>query len=61
LALWNALPDEYSESLHAVEAFLESGILHPQIGDELTIDDARKAHEQIVSKKANGKIVLSIH
>lgn len=60
LALWNALPDEYNESLHAVGAFLESGILHPEIGDELTLEYAGKAHEQIVSKNARGKMILSI-
>ncbi|RXT07166.1 NADPH:quinone reductase [Ammoniphilus sp. CFH 90114] len=60
LALWNALPHEYKESLHAVEAFLESGILHPEIGVELPLEDAAKAHEQIVSQKAQGKIVLAI-
>jgi len=60
LALWNALPDEYQESLHAIEAFLESGILHPVIGDVLALEDAEKAHEQIIHNKAQGKIVLSI-
>ncbi|MFP3390189.1 NADPH:quinone reductase [Brevibacillus sp. SIMBA_040] len=60
LALWNALPDEYQECLHAIEAFLESGILHPVIGDVLALEDAEKAHEQIIHNKAQGKIVLSI-
>lgn len=60
LALWNALPDEYQESLHAIEAFLESGILHPVIKGVLALEDAEKAHEQIIHNKAQGKIVLSI-
>ncbi|WP_134699417.1 NADPH:quinone reductase [Ammoniphilus sp. YIM 78166] len=60
LALFNALPHEYNESLHAVEAFLESGILQPEIGEELALEDVRKAHEQITSQNARGKIVLSI-
>lgn len=60
LALWNALPDEYEESLHALEAFLQSGILHPEIGDILALEDAKKAHEQITNNKARGKIILSI-
>lgn len=60
LALWNALPKEYQESLHAIEAFLESGILHPVIGDVLALEDAEKAHERIIHNKASGKIVLSI-
>lgn len=59
-ALWNAPPHEYSESLHAIEAFLESGTLHPEIGEELTLEDAEKAHEQILTRKAHGKMILSI-
>lgn len=60
LALFNALPHEYTESLHAVEAFLQTGILHPKIGEEIPLEQAGKAHEQIVSQNARGKIVLSI-
>jgi NADPH:quinone reductase len=59
-ALWNVPPDEYNESLHAVRAFLESGILHPEIGDELPLKDAVAAHDKILNKKAHGKMVLSI-
>lgn len=60
LALWNASPDEYKESLHAVGAFLESGSLDPEIGDVFALEDIGKAHEQILNKKAHGKILLSI-
>ncbi|MFF0826341.1 NADPH:quinone reductase [Brevibacillus sp. NPDC003359] len=60
LALWNALPEEYEESLHAVEAFLQNGILHPEIGEVLALEDAKKAHEQLINHKAHGKIILSI-
>lgn len=60
MALWNALPDEYDASLHAVEAFLESGILRPIVGDEFTLGDAEKVHAQILTKKAQGKMVLTI-
>jgi len=60
LALWHALPGEYEESLHALEAFLQSGILHPEIGEVFALEDAEKAHEQIINNKARGKIVLSI-
>lgn len=37
LALWKALPEEYNENLHAVEAFLESGILYPEVGKRMLI------------------------
>ncbi|WP_312107928.1 NADPH:quinone reductase [Brevibacillus reuszeri] len=60
LALWNVLPAEYEESLQAVEAFLQSGLLHPEIGEVLPLEDANKAHEQIIENKARGKIILSV-
>jgi NADPH:quinone reductase-like Zn-dependent oxidoreductase len=60
LALWNALPKEYDESLYAVEAFLQSGILHPEVGEEFALEDAEKAHLQIINKNAHGKMILSI-
>ncbi|MBU8878350.1 NADPH:quinone reductase [Bacillus sp. FJAT-29790] len=60
MALWNAPPKEYNESLNGVAAFLQSGILHPNVGDELPLSDAEKAHAQILSKKAKGKMVLNI-
>jgi len=60
MALWNATSPEYNESLHAVEAFLKSGTIHPEIGTELPLEDAAKAHAQILSKNAHGKMVLSI-
>jgi NADPH:quinone reductase len=59
-ALWNVPTDEYNEGLHAVRAFLESGILKPEIGDELPLMDANEAHEKILNKKANGKMILTI-
>jgi NADPH2:quinone reductase len=61
MALWNVPPQEYKESLYSVAAFLKSGILHPKVGDVLPLSDAEKAHEQILSNKAKGKIVLTIN
>ncbi|MEW9053865.1 MAG: NADPH:quinone reductase [Neobacillus sp.] len=60
MALWNAPPNEYHESLKGVAAFLKAGILKPIVGDEMPLSDAVKAHEQILSKKARGKMVLTI-
>lgn len=60
MALWNAKPCEYRESLYAVQAFLQSGTLHPEVGEELPLKDAARAHEQILSRKAKGKMILSI-
>ncbi|AWI06707.1 NADPH:quinone reductase [Clostridium drakei] len=60
MSLWNVKPNEYKESLYAVSAFLQSGILHPEVGEVLSLKDAAKAHEQIINKKAHGKMILSI-
>ena len=60
LALWNVRPKEYNESLYAVEALLKSGLLKPKMGDVFNLENAKLAHEQIMSKKSPGKIVLSI-
>jgi NADPH:quinone reductase len=61
MALWNAPSQEYKESLYGVAAFLKSGILHPKVGDVFTLRDADKAHEQILSNKAKGKMILNIN
>lgn len=60
MAIWNATAAEYKESLRAIEGLLESGVLHPQIGMEYSLEDARKAHIDIMSKNALGKMVLNI-
>lgn len=60
MALWNAPNYEYNESLRAIGAFLKSGVLRPKIGGEYKLEDARKAHENIMGKNALGKIVLNI-
>ena len=59
-ALWNVKPEEYRESLQAVAAFLKSGSFKPIIGDELRLEEAKKAHELILTKKGRGKMVLTI-
>jgi NADPH:quinone reductase len=60
MALWNAPAHEYNESLEGVAAFLKASILKPIVGDELPLSDAEKALEQILSKKAKGKMILTI-
>jgi NADPH:quinone reductase-like Zn-dependent oxidoreductase len=61
MALWNAPPQEYKESIYSVAAFLKSGILHPKVGAVFPLSEAERAHEQILSNKAKGKMVLSIN
>lgn len=60
MALWNASHKEYAESLCAIGAFLRSGVLHPEIGDELPLCDADKAHETLLNRKSRGKMILKI-
>lgn len=59
-SLGNVKQEEYSESLQAVAAFLKSGLLKPIVGDELPLENARKAHELILTKTGRGKMVLVI-
>jgi NADPH:quinone reductase len=60
MTLWNSKGNEYNESLEAVSAFLQSGVLHPVVGDELPLKDANKSHEVILTKKGYGKMILTI-
>lgn len=60
MALWNALPSEYKESLDSVEKLLRSGALKPMLGDVLPLKNAAQAHREILSKNSKGKMVLQI-
>lgn len=60
MALWNARPDEWLESMRAVAAALESGVLRPVVGRELPLEQAREAHRAVLEPGARGKLVLSI-
>ncbi|MGW9102966.1 NADPH:quinone reductase [Priestia megaterium] len=60
MAVWNAPLDEYNESLVAVEAVLNNGGLQPLVGTKLPLEKAAKAHSQILSSKAKGKMILEI-
>lgn len=60
MALWNVSSKEYTESLYGVASFLQSGVLRPVVGDELPLEDAKRAHEEILVKKGRGKMVLNI-
>ena len=58
--LFNAREDEYNESLQGVAAFLKIGLIKPVVGDRLPLSEAKKAHEQILTKKSRGKMILTI-
>ncbi|HEX6163711.1 MAG TPA: NADPH:quinone reductase [Vicinamibacterales bacterium] len=58
LALWNIPADEIRRAHEAIVAGLESGALNPVVGTEMPLKDAPKAHQQVMSPGAKGKIVL---
>jgi NADPH2:quinone reductase len=60
MALWNARPEEWVESLRAVAAALESRVLRPTVGRELPLEQAAEAHRLVLEPGARGKLVLTI-
>lgn len=60
MAILNASPEEYQESIVEVGKMLASGTLKPAIGRELSLEDAKIAHELILDKSSSGKWVLKI-
>jgi NADPH2:quinone reductase len=60
ITLMSATPEERAEIYHRITAGLQSGALHPVIGQSLPLADAAHAHEQIMTSHARGKIVLTM-
>lgn len=60
MALWNARPDEWAESMRAVAAALESRVLRPVVGRALPLEQAPEAHRAVLEAGARGKLVLTI-
>lgn len=56
--LWNASPEEDASAHAAVVAGLESGVLRPVVGRQLSLADAPRAHEHVLERGSYGKIVL---
>jgi NADPH2:quinone reductase len=56
--LWNATPAEDASAHAALVAGLESGVLRPVVGRQLPLDQAARAHEDVLARGAHGKIVL---
>jgi NADPH2:quinone reductase len=56
--LWGATAAESVEIHAAVAAGLENGTLRPIVGKELPLGDAPRAHREVMSSGAYGKIVL---
>jgi NADPH2:quinone reductase len=56
--LWAATAAESAEIHAAVAAGLENGTLRPIVGKELPLEEAPRAHREVMSSGAYGKIVL---
>ncbi len=56
--LWAATAAESVEIHAALAAGLENGTLRPIVGKELPLEDAPRAHREVMSSGAYGKIVL---
>jgi NADPH:quinone reductase len=56
--LWAATEAESDEIHAAIAAGLENGTLRPVVGKELPLEDASKAHQEVIAPGAFGKIVL---
>ena len=61
MALWNSPPAEYAQANTAIAAALEAGILHPELGEELPLEQAALAHRNIIEGGGKrGKMVLTM-
>jgi NADPH2:quinone reductase len=56
--LWAATAAETAEIHAAIAAGLENGTLRPIVGKELPLEDAPRAHREVMSSGAYGKIIL---
>jgi NADPH2:quinone reductase len=55
---WNALPAELATAHAAIVAGMERSGYKPQVGKEMPLADAPRAHEDVLKQGAYGKIVL---
>jgi NADPH2:quinone reductase len=55
---WNALPAELATAHAAIVAGMQRSGYKPQVGKEMPLADAARAHEEVLKPGAYGKIVL---
>jgi len=60
MAIWNAPLAEYTSSIAALAAGLESGVLRPVVGREYPLEATAQAQIDILKNSARGKMVLKI-
>lgn len=60
MALFNASEKEFAEIHAEIYKGLSEGFLNPIVGRKFSLEDAPKAHTEVIESKAFGKIVLEI-
>jgi NADPH:quinone reductase len=60
MSLFNAPPHEMEEIHRAIEFGLNKGVIKPSVRLTLLLNDAARAHTEVVESKAAGKIVLTM-
>jgi NADPH2:quinone reductase len=60
VTLFSATPAERAEIYRRITFGLEDGSLRPVIGESFPLAEAARAHEQIMSARAKGKIILTM-
>lgn len=60
MTLFSASPSERAEIYGRISGGLEDGTLKPIVGQTFPLGDAARAHEQIMTSSARGKIVLTM-
>ena len=60
ITLFSATPADRAEIYHRITLGLEDGSLDPIIGNTFPLQEAARAHEQIMSSAARGKLVLTM-
>ncbi|KXJ29544.1 quinone oxidoreductase [Exaiptasia diaphana] len=58
--LFGATEKDLKETSLVIDAGMELGWINPIVGREIPLDEATRAHEEILSKDALGKMVLKI-
>jgi NADPH2:quinone reductase len=58
MLLFNAPPEELRRVHAGIIAMMEAGTLTPVVGTELPLEEAPKAHTEVIESDAYGKIVL---
>lgn len=57
-ALPNLTEAEYDEIAAGISAFLQNGLLKPVIGEKVPLKDAKKVHEELLTRFGKGKTIL---